>query len=739
MRRRWYARWTQWLLLWVVLVYALASIALVVIQVRSASLTSTTCPGTGCVVVQVGTSGTIGVQLTGTFVATTQFEKTNDATNWVSWSVTVNGGTTTVTSATATGYWTGSVAGATAVRVRASAYTSGTVVVTLNSSPASLASGGAGGPVDATYLTQTPNATLTNEQALSTLATGLMNVTTTTGVVTSFAPTDDNVLVGNGTVWALKALADCQGAGKAVTYTAASNTFGCNTITGAAPAGSGSELQVRASASTLAAVTNSSFGNVLGVPTLAVPVATDLNTEQLVATATLGNLSASAVTQAGTPGAQTVTYVLVGNTPLGYHTAAGADSTTSTANATLDGTNYNVIADPALAGVVSYDIYRTVGGPSQGLIAAAVTSFPFHDTGIAGGAEDPTTVENTTGHIYAGNIVDITAPNVSPGNYTLATSGLVMRDSGGNEIWRIWGTDPNTSNYNSINLYAGFHAGDAQPTDNTSAGYGNIGIGNIALASNTTGTDNVAIGDRAMSPNTSGYYNIAIGAEALDTNITGAYNTALGAYALTFTEADENSVVGYSALYYNTTGSTNTAIGESAGNTSGNGSANERSIADTRMLFAGVNAARNASGNLTNGIALGADATVTMSNQAVIGNDSLTDIYGGSSSGTATAHAAFHGTNFLVGSTSIVPLAGTTGSIGGGLLAGAGSCATGTASVPGASPGMPVAASTSDGSAISGLATVYASVTASNTVTIQLCAIAAVTPAAKTWNVRVIQ
>lgn len=45
-------------------------------------------------------------------------------------------------------------------------------------------SGGAA-PTDATYITQTPNASLTNEQALSTLASGIMRVATTTGVVTS--------------------------------------------------------------------------------------------------------------------------------------------------------------------------------------------------------------------------------------------------------------------------------------------------------------------------------------------------------------------------------------------------------------------------------------------------------------------------------------------------------------------------------------------------------------------------
>lgn len=51
----------------------------------------------------------------------------------------------------------------------------------------SLAGGGSGAPTTATYITQTPDATLSAEQALSLLSTGLMKVTTTTGVVSSVA------------------------------------------------------------------------------------------------------------------------------------------------------------------------------------------------------------------------------------------------------------------------------------------------------------------------------------------------------------------------------------------------------------------------------------------------------------------------------------------------------------------------------------------------------------------------
>lgn len=55
--------------------------------------------------------------------------------------------------------------------------------------PPSSSSGGA--PTDATYITQTPNGSLSAEQALSSLSTGLMKVTTTTGVIsTATAGTD---------------------------------------------------------------------------------------------------------------------------------------------------------------------------------------------------------------------------------------------------------------------------------------------------------------------------------------------------------------------------------------------------------------------------------------------------------------------------------------------------------------------------------------------------------------------
>jgi len=119
---------------------------------------------------------------------------------------------------------------------------------------------------------------------------------------------------------------------------------------------------------------------------------------------------------------------------------------------------------------------------------------------------------------------------------------------------------------------------------------------------------------------------------------------------------------------------------------------------------------------------------------------------GGSMSVPSCPDSSGNHLNYASGSlscgTSTAPnvwLDGTTGSIGGGLLT-AGGCATGTATVAGAAVGTPVAVSAADGTNIPGLGVaVSAMVTSSNTVTVSVCALVALTPAAKAYNVRVIQ
>jgi hypothetical protein len=68
-----------------------------------------------------------------------------------------------------------------------------------NSGGAWTAFGGTSAPVDATYITQTPNGTLTNEQAMSALATGLVYSTTTTGVQATVANAAAGQVLVSGT------------------------------------------------------------------------------------------------------------------------------------------------------------------------------------------------------------------------------------------------------------------------------------------------------------------------------------------------------------------------------------------------------------------------------------------------------------------------------------------------------------------------------------------------------------
>ena len=113
------------------------------------------------------------------------------------------------------------------------------------------------------------------------------------------------------------------------------------------------------------------------------------------ALATPGSIT---VTPQGTAGAVTWTYKLVAINTTGT-TEAGAASSTTTGNATLDGTNFNRLTWTAVTGATGYWIYRTAVGTSPtttGRIASLGAVTTYDDQGAAGdSATAPTT--NTTG------------------------------------------------------------------------------------------------------------------------------------------------------------------------------------------------------------------------------------------------------------------------------------------------------------------------------------------------------
>jgi hypothetical protein len=148
----------------------------------------------------------------------------------------------------------------------------------------------------------------------------------------------------------------------------------------------------------------------------------------------------------------------------------------------------------------------------------------------------------------------------------------------------------------------------------------NTAFGYQALYSNTTGLLNTAIGYQALTSNTTGAYNTAIGFQGLFLNTTGGYNTSLGNQTLFYnTTGGQNTAVGRAALLQNT-GSNNTAIGYQAGYA---GTANTTGSYNT---YIGMNAQANAN-NYSNSTALGSGATITASNQVVLGTTSETVKY----------------------------------------------------------------------------------------------------------------
>lgn len=103
-------------------------------------LTSTTCPGNGCLTFGVGGRGSIAVQARGSGTWEAAVQGSLDGVNFETLSISAVDGSGTVSSFTSTGLWVANVAGLEAVRVILTSYTSGTAIVYVQS-----VTGGGGG------------------------------------------------------------------------------------------------------------------------------------------------------------------------------------------------------------------------------------------------------------------------------------------------------------------------------------------------------------------------------------------------------------------------------------------------------------------------------------------------------------------------------------------------------------------------------------------------------------------
>ena len=230
--------------------------------------------------------------------------------------------------------------------------------------------GGGGAGTGLSYITKVAEGTLSNEFALGSLATGLLVNTVTTGVPTVLAPTDDNIAVGNGTAWQLKALPTCSGGTDALAYNISTNTFSCNTI---ATAGTGLSYWTRVAEAGLSAETALGAlgtGLIINTTTTGVPTiyAGGSCTNQFVtATSASGALTCTSPTLAGAQFANqgTTTTVLhgnaAGNPSFGAVVSADLNLTTTTC------TNQFVSAiSSAAAGTCTTDTLASAQHANQG-------------------------------------------------------------------------------------------------------------------------------------------------------------------------------------------------------------------------------------------------------------------------------------------------------------------------------------------------------------------------------------
>ncbi len=284
--------------------------------------------------------------------------------------------------------------------------------------------------------------------------------------------------------------------------------------------------------------------------------------------------------------------------------------------------------------------------------------------------------------------------NVAVGSYALSSQSY----NGGGTNWisgnvaiganALLSNNPTAATNGINNTATGYAA-----LENNSTGHENTATGNIALFSNNTGKSNTASGYAALFSNQDGNNNTATGQATLYSNIDGSSNTATGFAALTSntkgdyntatgansllnnTRGVHNTAIGYSALYFNTTATGNIALGSfalqnqaysntgvpyPAGNTAigfnalnlNNPTSSAAGVFNTAVgynaMLANVSGSFNtsagyaagpAAGTFSNTSCIGNGATATGSNQFVLGNNAVTQLYCYGAYAATTANA----------------------------------------------------------------------------------------------------
>ena len=243
------------------------------------------------------------------------------------------------------------------------------------------------------------------------------------------------------------------------------------------------------------------------------------------------------------------------------------------------------------------------------------------NTAIGSGAMSIGTTANNSVAVGASALVNsIGMYNVAVGNTALQLTtsgdhnvaigyGSISTGVGGSNNTAIGRSSLAAATGNN-NVAIGYEAAKSQTT----------AIGTVAIgyqASTVSSTQTTAVGYYASYLNTTGIYNSAFGAETLLNTTTGSSNTAIGYQTLRGSStSSNNTAVGTQTLASNNTGANNTAIGYQAGY------AGVSNTTGSNNTFIGYQTQANAN-NYSNSTALGTGATITASNQVVLGTSSV--------------------------------------------------------------------------------------------------------------------
>jgi len=224
-------------------------------------------------------------------------------------------------------------------------------------------------------------------------------------------------------------------------------------------------------------ITTDAQGNNTNSGNLTVQGSTSL-TGGLQGVVNLNGLSAPAaptVTPVGTTGSTAYSYTVTALTASGAETIASNSGSTSSGNATLTTANQNYITWPTVSGALSYNIYRTVGGSTQGKIGSSTSTF-FSDTGLTASGSAPTVNSTAQLNDYGSALFK---------NSTDSTNTFQIQNAAGSSLLTVDTADLKLSVVGDINV--GTRFGNRQFTDNfESGGFGlwaNTAVGSPTVSS----------------------------------------------------------------------------------------------------------------------------------------------------------------------------------------------------------------------------------------------------------------